>query len=59
MRRLLLLTVFINGLREGLSTYVISLRPKTLVEASKYACEKEQRINIFRTNTQKDYTQKI
>lgn len=52
------LTVFINGLRERLSTYVITQRPKSLSEASKYACEEEQRINLFRTNTQKDYTTK-
>lgn len=52
------LTVFINGLRERLSTYVITQRPKNLSEASKYACEEEQRINLFRTNTQKDYTSK-
>lgn len=41
-------TVFINGLRQILSTYVITQRPKTVEEARRFAKEEEQRLNILK-----------
>ncbi|CAD7081873.1 unnamed protein product [Hermetia illucens] len=50
------LTVFINGLRQTLSTYVITQRPRTVEEASRLAQEEEQRLNMFKTNTSRDFS---
>ncbi|CAD7085360.1 unnamed protein product [Hermetia illucens] len=50
------LTVFVNGLRQTLSTYVITQRPKTVEEASRLAQEDEQRLNMFKTNTSRDFS---